>query len=221
MRSSFQATTCRMFDVLAAALGLMTLSPLLTAIAVAIKLQDGGPVFYSQWRVGRNFEPFRLHKFCSMVPNADRLGPLLTSREDRRLTRLGQLLRRYKLDELPQLINVIKGDMQLVGARPEVERYVSMFPEEYTAILMDRPGITDPASVAFRHEEQLFGTGNPEQEYVGKILPAKLKISREYARRRDFVSDLMVIFGTVFSMTRLLAWVKAEIAKAPSPEIQT
>jgi len=206
-----------MLDVLSAALGLVILSPLLTAIAVAIKLEDGGPVFYSQWRVGRNFEPFRLHKFRSMVPDADRLGPPLTSRGDRRLTRLGQLLRRYKLDELPQLINVIKGDMQLVGTRPEMECYVSMFSEEYTAILTDRPGITDPASVAFRHEERFLGTGDVEQEYVERILPAKLRISREYARRRNFVSDLLVIFGTVFGLTRLPVWMKAKAR----PEIQT
>jgi lipopolysaccharide/colanic/teichoic acid biosynthesis glycosyltransferase len=193
----------RWFDVFCAASGLVILSPLLAAIAVAIKLQDGGPVLYSQWRVGRNFKPFRLYKFRSMVPDADRRGGLLTAPQDHRLTPLGRVLRRYKLDELPQLLNVIKGDMQLVGARPEVDRYVRMFPEEYAAILRDRPGITDPASVAFRHEDQMFGTGDVEQEYIERILPAKLSTSLDYARRRDLVSDLGVILGTVFGAALL------------------
>ena len=111
--------------------------------------------------------------------------------------------------------------MQLVGARPEVDRYVNMFPEEYQLLLTDRPGITDPASVAFRHEERFFGTGDTEHEYVERILPAKLRISRHYAGRRDFVSDLVVIFSTLFGRTRLPDWLKAATANASSPEIQT
>jgi lipopolysaccharide/colanic/teichoic acid biosynthesis glycosyltransferase len=198
MKSDFGGELHRLLNVCCAACGLVILSPLLIAIAVAIKLQDGGPVFYSQSRVGRNFKPFRLHKFRSMVPDADRTGVLLTAPEDRRVTPLGRFLRRYKLDELPQIINVVKGDMQLVGARPEVDRYVRMFRDEYAAILRDRPGITDPASVAFRNEDQLFGGEDVEREYVERILPAKVKISLDYARRRSIGSDLVVIFDTLF-----------------------
>lgn len=206
MKSGFGSQVRRLIDVCCAASGLVIVSPLLVAIAVAVKLQDGGPVLYSQWRVGQNLKPFRLHKFRSMVPHADRSGRLLTAPQDDRMTRLGRLLRRYKLDELPQLINVIKGDMQLVGARPEVDRYVRMFPEEYAAILRDRPGITDPASVAFRHEDRLFGTGDVEEEYVEHVLPAKLKLSLDYAVRRSIVSDFLVIFATLFGSTPRPFW---------------
>lgn len=221
MKNSFKRNTRRMLDVFCAAAGLLILSPLLAAIALAIKLQDAGPVLYSQWRVGRNFRPFRLHKFRSMVPDADRLGRLLTAPRDHRLTPLGRILRRCKLDELPQLLNVVKGDMQLVGARPEVDRYVRMFPEEYAAILRDRPGITDPASLAFRHEDRLFGAGDVEQEYVERILPAKLKISLDYARRRDMGSDLVVILGTLLGATRLPAWMKTNTERSLGSGVQT
>jgi lipopolysaccharide/colanic/teichoic acid biosynthesis glycosyltransferase len=219
MKDNFKNAPRRALDVFCAGCGLLILSPVLAVIAVAVRLQDGGPALYSQWRVGKDLKAFRLHKFRSMVPNADRFGRLLTTPKDRRLTPLGRLLRRYKLDELPQLINVIKGDMQFVGARPEVDRYVRMFPEEYATILRDRPGITDPASVAFRHEEQLFGRGDPEQEYIERILPAKLKISLDYARRRDIVSDLVVVLDTLFGLTRLPARVRADTAKAQAPEL--
>ena len=205
MKDAFQRSVRRILEAAVAAVGLVVLSPLLAAIAVAIKLQDGGPVLYSQWRIGRNFRPFRLHKFRSMVPDADRLGRPLTSPQDRRLTPLGPVLRRYKLDELPQLINVLVGDMQLVGARPEVERFLKLFPSEYATILRDRPGITDPASVAFRHEDRLFSGGDVEKEYIERILPAKLKISLDYARRRHIASDLMVILSTLFGAARVPA----------------
>jgi lipopolysaccharide/colanic/teichoic acid biosynthesis glycosyltransferase len=188
----------QLFDLACAVVGLVVLSPLFAVIAAAIKLQDGGPIFYSQWRVGKNFRPFRLYKFRSMIPGADRAGRLLTEPGDRRLTRLGKFLRRYKLDELPQLINVLKGEMQLVGSRPEVERYVKAFPSEYALLLRERPGITDPSTLAFRHEERMFGTANVEREYIAYILPAKLKICLEYARRRNFGSDLVVILRTLF-----------------------
>ncbi|HXJ94787.1 MAG TPA: sugar transferase [Terriglobia bacterium] len=193
----------RTLDFVCAGMGLLLLSPLFILIAVAIMLQDGGPVFYSQWRVGRDFRLFRLHKFRSMAPDADRSGQLLTAPHDRRLTRIGRLLRRYKLDELPQLINVLRGDMQLVGSRPEVERYVRMFPVEYAEILRDRPGITDPASVVFRHEDRLLSAAEIEREYVERILPAKLKLSLDYARCRTITSDLMVIFATLFGSALL------------------
>ena len=187
----------RCFDVTCALAGLLILSPLFVLIAAAVILEDGGPIFYSQRRIGRDFLPFVLYKFRSMLPDAERLGRPLTEAQDSRITDSGRFLRRYKLDELPQLINVLKGDMQLVGARPEVERYVRLFPSEYAQILRDRPGITDPASIAFRHEEECFSGGDIEAQYVASILPAKLQLSLEYARRRSFWSDVRLIFQTL------------------------
>lgn len=206
------------FDRACAAAGLVLLSPLLAAIALAVKLQDGGPVLYAQWRIGREFKPFRLYKFRSMVPGADRRGRLLTEPGDRRLTRVGRLLRRYKLDELPQLINVLKGEMQLVGARPEVDRYVRMFPLEYGVVLRDRPGITDPASLVFRHEDRLLGGEDPEREYLERILPWKLKISVAYSHNRTLKSDLIVIAGTLLGATRLPSW--AGLNASPGGAVQ-
>ncbi|MGO9086146.1 MAG: sugar transferase [Candidatus Sulfotelmatobacter sp.] len=189
----------RTFDVFCAALGLLLLSPLFCAIAVAIKLGDGGPVFYKQIRVGRSFRSFRIWKFRSMVVDADR-GGLLTAPEDSRLTRVGRWLRQYKLDELPQLFNVLKGDMQFVGARPEVERYVQMFRPQYAVILQERPGITDPATLAYRREEQIFSATRMEQQYVEEILPAKLKLSLDYQMRRNLLSDVRILFQTAIGL---------------------
>ena len=190
----------RAFDFGCAAAGLLFLSPLFCAIAVAIKFGDGGPVFYAQERVGKDFGFFRVCKFRTMVTGADRDG-LLTTPGDSRLTRMGRLLRRYKLDELPQLFNVLMGDMQLVGARPEVDRYVQMFRPEYAVILQDRPGITDPASLAYRHEEQMLSTSRTEQQYLKEILPTKLRLSMDYQRRRNFLSDIGILIKTVFGIS--------------------
>jgi lipopolysaccharide/colanic/teichoic acid biosynthesis glycosyltransferase len=187
----------RVFDFLCSLLGLLSCSPFLGLIALAVKLDDGGPVFYSQDRVGRNFRLFRLHKFRTMTRGADRHG-LLTASADSRLTRLGRVLRRYKLDELPQLVNVLKGDMQLVGARPEVERFVQMFRPHYAILLEDRPGITDPASLAYRHEDRILSADRLEQQYISEVLPAKLALSLDYQQRRTFLSDLTILLRTAF-----------------------
>ena len=189
----------RVFDGLCAAVGLIILSPLFAVIAVAIKFDNGGPVFYLHERVGANFRHFRVCKFRSMVVGADRDG-LLTTPQDSRVTRIGRLLRLYKLDELPQLFNVLTGDMQLVGARPEVDRYVQMFRPQYALILQDRPGITDPAALAYRREEQILAASRIEQQYIGEILPAKLKLSLDYQQQRTFCSDLRVLLRTALAM---------------------
>lgn len=186
----------RVFDAVCAGVGLLFLSPLLCLIAAAIKLDDGGTVFYRQERVGKGFCHFRICKFRSMVPASERSG-LLTVAGDSRLTRIGGWLRRYKLDELPQLFNVLKGEMQLVGARPEVERYVEMFRPQYALILQDRPGITDPASLAYRREDQILSASHIEQQYVQRILPAKLQLSLAYQKQRSFGSDIGILFRTV------------------------
>jgi len=187
----------RAFEFVCAAAGLLLLSPLLALLAAAIKLEDGGPVFYAQARVGRDFCLFRLLKFRSMTPDAERRGLSITTARDPRVTRVGTLLRRYKLDELPQLWNVLRGDIGLVGARPEVDRYVALFRPQYSEILRDRPGITDPASLAFRNESELLAGADAEDAYIGQILPRKLELSLEYARRRTLLSDLGVILRTL------------------------
>ncbi|HVM92311.1 MAG TPA: sugar transferase [Terriglobales bacterium] len=187
----------RAFDVLCAAAGLLVLSPAFCAIAIAIKLDDGGAVFYAQDRVGKNFRIFRLYKFRSMIANADREG-LLTSSQDTRVTRIGRFLRRHKLDELPQLFNVLKGDMQFVGARPEVEKYVKLFHAQYALILRGRPGLTDPATLAYRHEDEILSSLHLERQYIEKILPEKIRLSLEYQQHRTLLSDIRVLLGTAF-----------------------
>lgn len=186
----------RAFDIFSAVIGLFLLSPLFLLIAAAIKIEDGGKVFYAQPRIGLGFRTFWLLKFRSMVPDAEAMCPI-TMADDRRITTVGRFIRNHKLDELPQLINVLRGDMGLVGSRPELERYVEMFRLEYAELLQDRPGITDPASIAFRDEQRQLGNGNVEEEYVSRILPEKLKLSIGYMRDRTFFSDLDVLIRTV------------------------
>lgn len=189
----------RGFNFVCAAVGLLLLLPLLSAVALLVKCHDGGPVFYAHPRVGKGFRPFCLLKFRSMVVNADKSG-LLTAPNDRRLTGMGRFLRRYKLDELPQLWNVLTGDMQLVGVRPEVEPYVTIFRERYALLLREPPGITDPASLAYRCEENLLVADRLEQHCISEILPHKLTLSLDYQRKRNFFSDLRVLFNTVLSL---------------------
>ena len=191
---------CRAFNFVSAAAGLVILTPVLLVIAIAIKCDDGGPVLYLQKRIGRNFQPFRLIKFRTMTVGADQSG-LLTAPADQRVTRCGRWIRRSKLDELPQLCNVLRGEMQLVGPRPEVERYVEQFREQYSMLLTDPPGITDPASLAFRREDLLFVSSEMERQYVSEILPRKLSLSLEYRRRRRFASDLGILMKTILGLT--------------------
>ena len=186
----------RVFDFVCAAAGLACLVPLFVLIALAIKLEDGGPVLYSQLRVGQGLRKFRLIKFRSMFANRAGDSPL-TALRDARVTRVGRFLRRYKLDELPQLVNVLKGEMQLVGVRPQVERFVDIFHAEYEELLQSPPGITDLASLSFRNEERLFLGNSIEELYIAKILPIKLEIALKYSRTRTFLSDLEILFRTV------------------------
>jgi lipopolysaccharide/colanic/teichoic acid biosynthesis glycosyltransferase len=166
-------------------------------VALAITVADGRPALYRQQRMGRDFRTFGLLKLRTMRVGADRSN-LLTLADDERITRMGRFLRKYKLDELPQLINVLKGEMQLVGPRPEVQRYVEMFPAEYAVLLQEPPGLTDPASLAYIDESSHFsGTEDIERKYVTEILPHKLKLSLEYQQRRTFFSDIGVILQTL------------------------
>jgi lipopolysaccharide/colanic/teichoic acid biosynthesis glycosyltransferase len=186
----------RTMDVAAAAAGLALLSPLLLAVALAIKLSDGGPALYRARRVGKDGAPFYLYKFRTMVVNAAGQGPGITASGDPRITRIGRRLRRTKLDELPQLINVLRGDMSLVGPRPEDPRYVALYTPDQREVLRARPGITGAASLAYRHEEALLSGEDWETRYRGEVMPAKLALDREYLARRTVVSDVHLILRT-------------------------
>lgn len=194
--------TRRLIDATAALAGLIVLSSLFLALAVAIKLDSPGPVFYKARRVGRGGQEFRLYKFRSMVIDADRLGPGITAVGDQRVTKVGRFLRRTKLDELPQLINVLKGDMSLVGPRPEDPRYVALYTPEQRAVLAARPGITSAASLTYRHEEQLLSGPDWEAIYCTEVMPAKLAIDLEYLSRRTLASDLGLVLQTILAMFR-------------------
>ena len=191
----------RSFDMTMAALGLVLLSPLLMVVAIMIKLSSRGPIFFRQERVGRRFQPFFIYKFRTMVQDAPRRGGPITFGDDPRITRLGHILRKCKIDEFPQLINVLIGDMSLVGPRPEVPRYVDMFREDYEIILQVRPGITDLASLKYRDEAAILGRAkDPEEEYVKRVLPEKIGYAKEYVRRSSLPFDLVIIIKTVLKL---------------------
>ncbi len=173
----------RGFDIVASGIGLTVLSPVFIVIAIAIRRDSKGPVFYRARRVGQHGKEFRLYKFRSMVVDADQQGPGITSAGDTRITSVGRFLRRTKLDELPQLINVLRGEMSLVGPRPEDPRYVELYTPGQREILQYRPGITSMASQTYRNEEQLLTGSDWEQQYIDEVMPAKLAIDLDYSRR--------------------------------------
>lgn len=193
----------RVFDVIVAAVGLLLLTPILLLVSLLIKLDSPGPVFFTQERMGRKFRSFRIYKFRTMVPDAPRLGGKITAGADPRITRIGRYLRWTKVDELPQLLNVLKGDMSVVGPRPEVRQYVELFRADYEEILEISPGITDLASVHYRHEAELLGQAeNPEDRYVKEILPEKIKLAKEYLHRSSFFFDIVVLLKTFVAIVK-------------------
>jgi lipopolysaccharide/colanic/teichoic acid biosynthesis glycosyltransferase len=193
----------RALDVLVAAVGLIVVSPVLAIAAALVKLDSPGPALFRQERVGRRFRPFVLYKFRTMRVNANGEGPSIAVGNDSRVTRTGRMLRRTKIDELPQLWNVLKGDMSLVGPRPELRQFVDMFHQDYAEILEARPGITDLASIKYRDEAALLaGAAHPEEEYVKRILPDKIRLARESVRRSSIAFDLSVLAKTLFHVTR-------------------
>lgn len=189
----------RLFDFLSAAVGLLLLLPLLLVIAIWIKLDSAGPVMFRQERVGRHACIFQIHKFRTMRVDAPEQGLQITVGADARITRAGRFLRASKLDELPQLWDVLRGAMSLVGPRPEVPRYVALYPPELRDVVLSvRPGITDPASLCFRNEAALLAqASDPEREYVEVIMPAKLRIAAEYVRQANLLADLRLILSTL------------------------
>lgn len=187
----------RLFDIIASGVGLIVLSPLFAVLAVWIKVDSKGPVFYRQTRVGRNNRDFRLYKFRSMRPDSDKLGLITVGGHDPRVTRSGYYIRKYKLDEFPQLINVFIGDMSLVGPRPEVRKYVDMYTPEQMRVLSVRPGITSLASIRYRNENDILAAAeDPDLCYIEKVMPDKIAIDLEYVNKAGLWTDVKLIFGT-------------------------
>lgn len=193
----------RIFDIFFSFAGLLLLLPVFIVISLLIITDSRGGVFYKQIRVGKNGKDFGLFKFRSMVSNADKKGLLTVGGRDNRITRIGYYLRKYKLDELPQLINVLIGDMSLVGPRPEVRKYVRLYNEEQLKVLSVKPGITDYASIEYSNENELLGSvPNPEEVYIKEVMPAKLALNLKYIKEQGLFTDLKIIFMTFAKILR-------------------
>lgn len=188
----------RVFDLLSSILGLIILSPLFIFISIWVKTSSKGPIFFVQKRVGKDFKEFNLYKFRSMVADAPKKGLQITSGDDPRITKVGKFIRKTKIDELPQLINVIKGEMSLVGPRPEVKKYVDIKKDEYKKVLSVHPGITDLAAIEFRDEEKILeGFKDKEKAYINEVLPQKIALYNKYIDNISFTSDIKIILQTL------------------------
>ncbi len=193
----------RLFDILFSLLFLSLFLPFALPIALFIFLEDKGPVFYKQERIGQFGKPFYLLKFRSMRMNADQLGKLTVGMKDPRISRIGYFIRKYKLDEFPQFINVLKGDMSIIGPRPEVKEYVDLYTSEQQQILNVKPGITDYASLAYFDEARLLGASdNPRETYINEIMPAKLELNKKYLANPTFTHDLKLMWMTFKKMVK-------------------
>ena len=190
----------RFFDFVASFFGLMLLTPIFVLAALWIKIDSRGPIFFRQERVGFQGVPFRIHKFRTMILDAEKIGKQITVGADSRITAVGNFLRKYKLDELPQLIDVLVGDMSLVGPRPEVPKYIDCYSDdEKFDVLSVKPGITDNASIEFRDENELLASSkDPEAAYINEVLPKKIALYRKYVKERSFFGDVVIIFKTIF-----------------------
>lgn len=194
----------RLFDWLASTLGLLCLAPVFFALAVWIKLDSPGPVFFRQERIGLGGQIFRIHKFRTMVADAERFGLQITVGPDSRVTRAGKWMRKYKLDELPQLLDVLFGRMSLVGPRPEVPRYVAFYPADVREVVLSvRPGITDKASIEFKDENEILGKAiDPNEAYIKEILPIKLAYALSYVQNQSLFGDIWIILRTIRALIR-------------------
>jgi len=192
----------RAFDVMVSALVILIALPLWAAVAVAIKLDSPGPVFYRAQRIGRDGRPFTLYKFRTMITDADTRGPGITRCDDPRITRVGRFLRRMKIDEMPQLLNVLKGEMSIIGPRPEDPRYVAHYTPEQRRVLSVRPGMASPAFIKYRHEEEILAAAGDhlEQIYLTEILPDKLRMDLEYIEQQSLLFDLIVLARAALSL---------------------
>ncbi|HOX83593.1 MAG TPA: sugar transferase [Chryseolinea sp.] len=191
----------RFFDFVFSVLGLCILLPFLLVIAWIVKIDSKGPAFYLQQRVGRGAKLFNLFKFRTMHVEADKLTAITVGKRDPRITTIGYYLRKYKMDELPQLINVVRGDMSLVGPRPELKKFVDLYSDQQREVISVRPGITDLASIEFRNEnEMLEGKADPIEFYIREIMPVKLELNRQYIQNQSLFLDMKIIFTTLFSI---------------------
>jgi lipopolysaccharide/colanic/teichoic acid biosynthesis glycosyltransferase len=193
----------RLFDIAASLAGLLILSPLLCIIALLIKIQSPGPIFYRGVRTGLHGKPFRIFKFRSMIVEAEKVGGPSTANNDPRLTKIGKFIRTYKLDELPQLINIIKGEMSFVGPRPQVEKYTKLYTGEEKIILSVRPGLTDYASIRFINLDEILGDEKVDEKYLKEIEPQKNKLRIQYVREQSFLTDMKIIFRTLARMFKV------------------
>lgn len=203
MLTSGEKITKRAFDIIACMTAGLVLSPLCLCIGLAIACGSKGGAFYRQIRVGRNGKEFKLLKFRTMRQDADKTGGLITIGEDHRVTRVGKFLRKYKLDELPQFLNIIKGDMSIVGPRPEVPKYVALYDERQRHVLSVRPGLTDYASIEYISESELLAQSpDPDKTYIEEIMPAKLELNLKYIENQSITEDLRLILKTLSSIVR-------------------
>jgi len=202
-KRKLQLALKRLMDIVISGGALLVIWPVLVLIALAIKIDDPGPVFYRQVRVGRGGKEFRIYKFRTMVVDADKKGLAITVGRDNRITRMGALLRKTKLDELAQLINVFTGEMSFVGPRPEVPKYVNMYTPYQRQVLLVRPGITDYASIAYRNENDLLeGAEDPERMYIEKIMPDKIELNMKYLHEISPLADIRLILSTIVAVIR-------------------
>jgi lipopolysaccharide/colanic/teichoic acid biosynthesis glycosyltransferase len=193
----------RLFDIIISFVGLVILSPILLVISITIKLTSSGPIFFKQIRVGRYEKNFKILKFRTMVVDAEKKGAQITVGRDSRITGIGHFLRKYKLDELPQLFNVLVGDMSLVGPRPEVPKYTQYYNKEQRSIFQIRPGITDYASIKYSDENELLAkSSQPEKTYIEEIMVDKLNLNLQYLRERSVVTDIKIIMNTILKIVR-------------------
>ncbi|CEJ74667.1 sugar transferase [Paraclostridium sordellii] len=193
----------RIFDIAVSSIGLIVLLPILIVIAILIKLDSKGPVFFKQKRVGKNKKIFEIYKFRTMVTDAEKLGKQITVGADNRITKVGRFIRKYKLDEFPQLINVLKGEMSLVGPRPEVPKYVELYDIYQEQILLVQPGITDYASIKFKNESELLGcSNNPEKSYVEDIMPQKINLNMKYIKNISLFEDIKLVLSTILEILK-------------------
>lgn len=188
----------RIFDFFSALIGIIILSPILIIVSIAIKVDSSGNIMFLQKRVGKDGKEFNIYKFRTMVTNAEKLGKQITVGKDNRITKVGAFLRKYKIDELPQLFNVLKGDMSLVGPRPEVPKYVALYSDEQKKVLSVRPGITDLASLKYSDENDILGkVDNPEEYYINVIMKDKLSLNLEYIEKSNLFFDISLIVKTI------------------------
>jgi len=192
----------RIFDFIVSLVVIFIALPIWLVVALAIKIDSPGPIFYRGVRVGKNGRIFSIFKFRTMVLEAPNCGPGITRDSDPRITRVGRILRKFKIDEMPQLINVLKGEMSIMGSRPEDPKYVAFYPKEYEQILKVRPGMASPAFIKYRHEEELLAStrGNVEEVYLKEILPDKLRLDMEYVKNQSFIGDLAIFASAALSL---------------------